>query len=111
MQPRNCQHTFLIAILALALLPATAVANQENQELALALKQLENVDTILKRAEVQARSRTELRTSRYEFDYELIRADLQRVSGGIRSYITPTRSQPRDLGDIVGDYSHDRGNP
>ncbi|OLU25668.1 hypothetical protein BVH03_17790 [Pseudomonas sp. PA15(2017)] len=85
---------------------------QETNELTLALKQLENVQAIFKRAEIQARaSNRDLRTTRYEFDYELVRSDLNRISEGVRGYLSPSRAQPRDIGDIAGDYSRDRGAP
>jgi len=119
MQPRSFirrRHRYrMLATLLLIAMPTWAWSSgnpQEVRELTLALKQLENVQAILKRAEMQARATSrDLRTTRYEFDYELVQSDLQRISEGVRGYLSPSRAQPRDLTDIAGDYSRDRGAP
>lgn len=102
--------TQLIYVLGLSLLSQLACATtaQEAQELALALKQLTAVQTILDRAERQGRlSATEPET-RYLFDYEALRGDLKRVQGGIEHYLTPSRAQPRDASQLNGHYLTDR---
>ncbi|MHB0818470.1 integrative conjugative element protein, RAQPRD family [Stutzerimonas stutzeri] len=105
----------MLAILLLITTPTWTWANgnpQEVRELTLALKQLENVQAILQRAKMQARATSrDLRTTRYEFDYELIQSDLDRISEGVRGYLSPSRAQPRDLSAIDGDYSRDQGAP
>ncbi|WP_313025525.1 integrative conjugative element protein, RAQPRD family [Pseudomonas lopnurensis] len=119
MQPWFQRRQRLFKKLTTALLFTTAATStwadgnpQEARELTLALKQLQNVQAIIKRAEAQSRaSNWDLRTSRYEFDYELIQSDLDRIAEGVRGYLTPSRAQPRDLGRIDGDYSRDRGAP
>lgn len=88
--------------------PVWAGNPQEDRELTLALKQLENVQAIITRAENQARFAQDTRSSRYEFNYELLKSDLTRVSAGIQSYLYPSRAQPRDLGDVAGEYSQER---
>ncbi|MFN3769436.1 MAG: RAQPRD family integrative conjugative element protein [Ectopseudomonas guguanensis] len=116
MQPRSFirrRHRYHMLVSLLLITTSTwtwASGNpQEIRELTLAIKQLENVQAILKRAEMQARATSrDLRTTRYEFDYELVQSDLQRISEGVRGYLSPSRAQPRDFADIAGDYSRDR---
>ena len=42
--------------------------------------------------------------ARYHFDYGRLAADLERVRGGIHDYLTPSRAQPRDPAELLGDY-------
>ncbi len=103
----------MLATFLLVTTPTWAGGNpQELRELTLALKQLENVQAILKRAETQARATSrDLRTSRYELDYELVQSDLERIAEGVRGYLSPSRAQPRDFTEITGDYSRDKVAP
>jgi RAQPRD family integrative conjugative element protein len=42
--------------------------------------------------------------SRYHFDYERLRQDIEHVRAGIQDYLSPQRAQPRDPVTLVGDY-------
>lgn len=75
-------------------------ATPEHAHLVLALRQLDAIDRLV--AQETARPRPE--RSRYYFDYARLAADLDRVRTGIRDYLTPTRAQPRDPVELLGDY-------
>ncbi|MCQ9186712.1 hypothetical protein KMT30_48280, partial [Streptomyces sp. IBSBF 2953] len=44
---------------------------------------------------------------RYRFDYHQLIQDIQRIRRGVRSYLSPSRAQPRDPAELVGDYRLD----
>ncbi|MCL1861746.1 MAG: RAQPRD family integrative conjugative element protein [Proteobacteria bacterium] len=45
--------------------------------------------------------------TRYHFDYAQLQADLTRIEKGIHAYLNPTRTQPRDVGVLPADYTHE----
>ncbi|EWH28552.1 integrative conjugative element protein, RAQPRD family [Pseudomonas aeruginosa] len=75
-------------------------ATPEQARLAAALRQLDSVERLVAQ---QAATVQDERT-RYHFDYGRLAADLERVRGGIRDYLTPSRAQPRDPAVLLGDY-------
>lgn len=109
--PISPRHILSVAFFVAFSPLAPAGPALEAQELALALKQLEQVQTILERAAIQSKASASNRETRFLFDYELVQEDLRRVSSGIRSYMTPSRAQPRDIEQITGEYSRDQGQP
>ncbi|WAJ37264.1 RAQPRD family integrative conjugative element protein [Pseudomonas sp. GOM7] len=109
---RRVSQCFVLAGVFLLSAQTWASGNpQEIREISLALKQLENVKAIIKRAQAQARASRDVRGSRYELDYDLIQSDLTRIEAGLQGYLAPSRAQPRDIQEITGDYSRDRGAP
>ena len=57
-----------------------------------------------------ARARTKVTTEpneRFRFDYSRLIQDIQRIRQGMQSYLSPTRAQPRDPDELVGDYRLD----
>lgn len=109
---RRVSQCFLLAGVFLFSAQTWASGNsQEVREISLALKQLDSVKAIIKRAQAQARATRDMRGSRYELDYDLIQSDLTRIEAGLQGYLAPSRAQPRDLQEITGNYSRDRGAP
>ncbi|MCL2590237.1 MAG: hypothetical protein FWD67_04975 [Betaproteobacteria bacterium] len=47
--------------------------------------------------------------TRYHFDYARLQADLRRMQAGIHAYLNPTRTQPRDVGELPADYTREAG--
>ncbi|MGP3790526.1 integrative conjugative element protein, RAQPRD family [Pseudomonas sp. B392_1p] len=104
--PADRQHaTGLIAVLTLLGLCMSAPVGADTAEharLATALRQLDAIERLV--AEQPGDERT-----RYHFDYARLRADLDRVRGGIRDYLSPSRAQPRDPVQLLGDYRQSYG--
>lgn len=94
---------------ALALLvtavPSLAATAYEQAQLALVLKQLGHIDALAKAA---ATSEPARRGERYRFDYQRLEADIQRIRQGVRGYLSPSRAQPRDVGELSGGYLRER---
>ena len=78
-----------------------AASAEERAELALVLKQLETIEFLARRAEASSTAGTD---ERYRFDYLRLTQDIQRIRQGVQGYLSPSRSQPRDPGALVGDY-------
>lgn len=103
--PANRHHaTGLIPALLLGLCLAGQAgaddATPEHDRLAAALRQLDSVERLVAQQAAQAQDER----TRYHFDYGRLAADLERVRGGIRDYLTPSRAQPRDPAVLLGDY-------
>ncbi len=98
-------------VLALPSFGAAAESSREAHELSLVIRQLGTLETLVDRAERQARTVADQDDTRFAFDYERLRADLQRVSAGIEHYLSPSRAQPRDSGLLHGHYRNERNAP
>ncbi|XUK68169.1 Putative type III effector Hop protein [Pseudomonas yamanorum] len=44
---------------------------------------------------------------RYRFDYPRLTQDIQRIRQGVQDYLSPSRAQPRDSTELVGEYRLD----
>jgi len=90
----------LAAVLAV---PPTAHADvpAQRQDLAAALRQLDALERFVAHS---AAATPIVPGDRYHFDYPRLLADLARVRTGIQSHLTPSRAQPRDIAELVGDY-------
>lgn len=75
-------------------------ATPEHARLAAALRQLDSIERLVAQQAVQEPDER----ARYYFDYSRLAADLERVRNGIRDYLTPSRAQPRDPAELLGDY-------
>lgn len=102
---RPRRHLFLSLTVALSLFTVSMThAGEpaiEHARLALLLRQLDSLEL---QAEQAASLSPAPLQSRYHFDYQRLREDLQRVRGGVQDYLTPQRAQPRDPVDLHGDY-------
>lgn len=100
----NRHHTISLipALLGLCLAAHAGAddATPEQARIAAALRQLNSIERLVAQ---QAAQPPDAR-SRYFFDYGRLAADLERVRKGIRDYLTPSRAQPRDPAELLGDY-------
>ncbi|AXL70969.1 RAQPRD family integrative conjugative element protein [Pseudomonas aeruginosa] len=105
LSPANRHHaTDLIPALLLGLCLAGHAgaddATPEHARLAAALRQLDSIERLVAQQAAQPPDER----ARYHFDYGRLTADLERVRSGIRDYLTPSRAQPRDPAELLGDY-------
>lgn len=78
----------------------------EKDELALVLKQLDQVQAALERARVVAVQ--EGRDSRFYFDYRRATQDVVTMKEGISRYLEPSRAQPQPVQSVTGQYRQER---
>ncbi|MNR27659.1 Plasmid protein [compost metagenome] len=83
---------------------AASAHEQEQEQLSLVQQQLDTLERLATRAEA---ARTLEPIERYRFDYPRLTEDIQRIRQGVRSYLSPSRAQPRDPDELVGDYRLD----
>ncbi|WP_137821613.1 RAQPRD family integrative conjugative element protein [Pseudomonas sp. D(2018)] len=79
----------------------------EQAHLAAALRQLDSLERLLAQHAAQPRHAR----ARFYFDYARLRADLNRMRAGIRDYLSPSRAQPRDPAQLLGDYRQSTAAP
>lgn len=79
-----------LLVAASAFLASPALAG-EKDELALTLKQLEQIQASLERARIQANQEGK---SRFYFDYSRASRDVELIRQGIVRYLEPSRAQP-----------------
>lgn len=90
-----------LAVSLAVLQPAFAADDAlEREQLAALARQIELADRL---SEHTASTAPQKRT-RYHFDYDRLRADLQRIRAGLQDYLVPQRAQPRDPVPLTGDY-------
>ena len=87
---------------------AIPVLAAEQDELATAMRQLDQVQAALERARGAAVQSGASEPSRYFFDYPRARADLETIRNGIDRYLTPSRAQPRTTSTVNGHYRRER---
>ncbi|EEH0272139.1 integrative conjugative element protein, RAQPRD family [Salmonella enterica] len=97
----------LIPAIVLALAVSSASAS-EKDELALVMRQLDQLQASLDRA--QSLSVQDAGDGRFYFDYACATGDLRAMKQGISQYLAPSRAQPRlPEGDAVsGQYRRER---
>ncbi|EJO93273.1 hypothetical protein A471_13781 [Ectopseudomonas mendocina DLHK] len=102
--PANRHHTtsLIPALLGLCLAAHAGAddATPEHARLAAALRQLDSIERLIAQQAAQPPDER----ARYHFDYGRLAADLERVRDGIHDYLTPSRAQPRDPAELLGDY-------
>ena len=64
-------------------------------------------DTIERLATQAEAASTAEPVERYRFDYLRLSKDIQRIRQGVQGYMSPSRAQPRDATELVGDYRLD----
>lgn len=84
-----------------------ASAHEQNQ-LNLVQQQLDIIKHLATRAEATQSSEP---NERYRFDYSRLTRDIQRIRQGVQDYLSPSRAQPRDPTELVGDYRLDTPPP
>ncbi|MGN7934078.1 conjugal transfer protein [Pseudomonas mediterranea] len=80
-----------------------AASAQEQEQLSLMQQQLDIIERIATRVETANTAESD----RYRFDYPRLIQDIQRMRQGVQDYLSPTRAQPRDPTELVGDYRLD----
>ena len=88
--------------LLLCVMPAVACHASEKDELALVMRQLDQVQAGLDRARVVANQNQD---ARFYFDYQQATRDIATMKQGISTYLEPSRAQP-DTGSasVSGQY-------
>ena len=105
---RTVQYGVCALLIALLLgTPSLGLAEPalQRQELDAAMRQLDALEQIV--AYSAAHSTIDA-GQRYHFDYPRLVTDLARVRTGIQAYLAPSRAQPRDLSELIGNYRSDR---
>jgi RAQPRD family integrative conjugative element protein len=108
--PARFAGLFLAAIITAPLWGATPAARAEvaleRERLTLIARQLAHIDRQVDALQGIVLSHPPSGT-RYHFDYARMRADLARVRGGVDSYLNPSRTQPREAGELIADYTRE----
>lgn len=93
-------------LLSLAILYGNSYASSahEQTQFSLILQQLDTIERLATRTET---AHTIEPDARYRFDYSRLSQDIQRIRHGIQGYLSPSRAQPRDPAELVGDYRLD----
>jgi len=81
-----------------------AASGHEQDQLSLVQQQLDIIERLTTRAEAASTSEP---SERYRFDYPRLTQDIQRIRHGVQGYLSPSRAQPRDPIELVGDYRLD----
>ncbi|MCD7038826.1 MULTISPECIES: RAQPRD family integrative conjugative element protein [Pseudomonas] len=97
---------FRCILLSLAIIHGSSDAAfpHEQAQLSLVQRQLDIIERLATRAEAANPSES---IERYRFDYPRLIQDIQRIRQGVQGYLSPSRAQPRDPHEMVGDYRLD----
>ena len=105
---RISAHVLVVALAAMSAGSAHASDSPaETERLAAMLRQLDSLERI-----IHSRPPSEtIGRSRYYFDYARLEADIARIRAGIDEYLQPSRAQPRDPDQLIGEYRLPTGTP
>ena len=97
---------FRCLLLSLAIVDGSSYAASAHgqDQLSLVQQQLDIIERLTTRAEAASTSES---NKRYRFDYPQLIQDIQRIGNGVQDYLSPSRAQPRDPTELVGDYRLD----
>lgn len=95
---------FLLLSLAIAHGSGYAASADEQIQLSLVQQQLDTIERLATRAEAASTAEPD---DRYRFDYPRLTQDIQRIRQGVQGYLSPSRAQPRDPVELVGEYRLD----
>lgn len=95
------RHLTIFGVLVLAVLPVFQCQASEKDELALVMRQLDQVQAGLDRARVVANQN---QNARFYFDYQQATRDISTMKQGISTYLEPSRAQPSVSASITGRY-------
>ncbi|WP_419709570.1 RAQPRD family integrative conjugative element protein [Pseudomonas sp. NFX224] len=90
-----------LVIVCFVTLSAVAQDVRERSDLGLMDQQLGVIAQLAERAHSVS---TDTEGARYRFDFPRFTADLERLRHGVNQYLSPSRAQPADLADLIGDY-------
>ncbi len=99
-------NVFRCLLLSLAIVYGSsyAASAHEQDQLSLIQRQLDTIERLATRAEAASTAEP---VERYRFDYLRLSKDIQRIRQGVQGYMSPSRAQPRDATELVGDYRLD----
>lgn len=99
-------HFVRCSLLSLAIVDGSsyAASAHEQDQLSLVQQQLDTIEHLAIRAQVSGASEPD---ERYRFDYFRLTRDIQLIRQGVQGYLSPSRAQPRDPGELAGDYRLD----
>ena len=95
---------FLLLSLAIAHGSGYAASADEQIRLSMVQQQLDTLERLATQTELAS---TTEQNERYRFDYPRLIQDIKRIRHGVQGYLFPSRAQPRDPAELVGDYRLD----
>ncbi|GAB5337079.1 integrative conjugative element protein, RAQPRD family [Pseudomonas fluorescens] len=97
---------FRCLLLSLAIVHGSsyAASAHEQDQLSLIQRQLDTIERLATRTEAASTAEP---VERFRFDYLRLSKDIQRIRQGVQGYMSPSRAQPRDATELVGDYRLD----
>lgn len=102
--PTTAFRCLLLLTLAIVHGSSYAASAQEQTQLGLILQQLDTIERLSTHAETASTAEPD---ARYRFDYPRLSKDIQRIRQGVQGYLSPSRAQPRDPAELIGDYRLD----
>lgn len=102
--PTTIFRCLLLLSLATAHGSSYAASGYEQDQLSLVQQQLDTLERLATQAEAASTAEP---NDRYRFDYHRLIRDIQRIRLGVQGYLSPSRAQPRDPVELVGDYRLD----
>lgn len=97
--PTTISRCLLLFSLAIVHGSSYAASTHEQDQLSLVQQQLDVIERLTTRAEKVSTAEP---NERYRFDYPRLTQDIQRIRHGVQGYLSPSRAQPRDPGELVG---------
>jgi RAQPRD family integrative conjugative element protein len=95
---------FLLFSLTIVHESSYSASAHERDQFSLVQQQLDTLERLATQAEAASTAEPEYR---YRFDYPRLIRDIQRIRHGVQGYLSPSRAQPCDPAELVGDYSLD----
>lgn len=102
--PTTIFRCLLLLSLAIVHGSSYAMSDQEQVQLSHIQRQLDIIERLATQAEAASTAEP---NDRYRFDYPRLNRDIQRIRLGVQGYLSPSRAQPRDPIELVGDYRLD----
>lgn len=96
----------VLSVVIFSFLCSASAQASEKDELALVMRQLDQVQAALNRAQVIA-SQNAGDSARYYFDYSSATRDITAMKLGIERYLQPSRAQPAVPMTVTGQYSQE----
>nr|WP_315404404.1 RAQPRD family integrative conjugative element protein [uncultured Pseudomonas sp.] len=95
-----------LLLLSLAIVHGSSYAASAHEQVQLSLiqQQLDTIERLATQAEAASTAEPD---DRYRFDYPRLSQDIQSIRHGVQGYLSPSRAQPRDPAELVGDYRLD----
>ena len=102
--PTTVSRRSLLFVLTIIHGSSYAASAYEQEQLSLVQQQLHTIERLVARAETASTAES---VERYRFDYPRLTQDIQRIRHGVQGYLSPSRAQPRDPNELIGDYRLD----